>query len=283
MRTGAGEGALAIDTEMGGMAQADGGPDGANDNDASIPVSEDVPISGTGSDLPASDEGDDDNDNEDSDEDPPSEAGPPSDDDGDVYKDRSRPSKGLVLRARTQHKKGKLRMKKKFHTLTKKPPPLRQASPDTPLERGYLNFGPEVDDAAERKRNRDRMRTKQRNLKKQIAANLPPPPPLLPSKVPKDTQLNTNFVTLIGSAILAHPLRHAPVSFITEWLKVGENQVYKVRKTLPDLPHLPCYQSTHHLACVAHALLSSSAPVPKNGETTSRTADPTGSPRCRAC
>ncbi|KAI9028473.1 hypothetical protein DFJ74DRAFT_658923 [Hyaloraphidium curvatum] len=93
---------------------------------------------------------------------------------------------------------------------------------DAPAERPYLAFGgltTSTPDELQRRRDRDRGRQRSRTIRKQLAGQIPPPPPFPQTTLSKTNQLNTPFVTLIGSAILAHPLRHAPVAFVTEWLK----------------------------------------------------------------
>lgn len=73
------------------------------------------------------------------------------------------------------------------------------------------------DDAAERRRKNRRLREKYLNLGKKLAAQRPPPPIPAPN-IPIATQRDTNITFLVGSAILAHPLRCAPVGFIAQWI-----------------------------------------------------------------
>lgn len=181
-------------------------------------------------------------DEEDEEEDAGSQQSEEDANESDEYSDSGRPKRKqrqLVLRARVRNARksgsvlnSKLRAKKRFTNLPPRPIQMPTAPPPAPapepaVERAYISLGPEatvttaVDPATLRKRERDRNRMKKKSLIRQVERTYPPPPPIPPSKVPKDIQLNTNFVTLIGSAILAHPLRHAPVAFITEWLKAA--------------------------------------------------------------
>lgn len=159
--------------------------------------------------------GDGDAADDDDDEMTPSEASEPepSDDDSDDSSRRPR-----ILRARAPWRKGgkgKLRAKRR-HTLPPRPIPGQRVTED-----GERFTFAGIDDPVARKRERDRLRSRSRALKKKLAEQHPPPPPLPASNIPPDTQHNTNFVSFIGSAILAHPLRCAPVGFITQWLQAA--------------------------------------------------------------